>query len=314
MNRGYRQLASQALALLLFFSFAQGQSKDDRNVERLVKSLNDGSWLVAETSYSINYRTGYLDLTQVTLNSPRSEIGNRWYWLIYPLSNIDNLWDGDLQLFTDKAESTATSWDQVSRYVASEQRCVYMLMPGWSVSGGKIVGKTTARRRYDLGEYLRIAEIRVRKDKIAEFENFAINQMVPAANRVVPRVGVSTKAPRFIRTLRIEVNMRWEPEFREFVKKYFLPTAARTKTEVSIYHTIYGSDANYLFVFPFEKEADLAATGERVMSALWQKGHPYFKALQLDGLFAQMIIGAQETITRVRPEMSPGFNNRQARG
>jgi hypothetical protein len=181
-----------------------------------------------------------------------------------------------------------------------------MLMPGWSVSGGKMAVSPSSRRLYDLGEYLRIAEIRVRRDRIAEFEDFAVKEMFPAASRIVS--GTDARLPRFIRTLRIEVNMKWEPEFRDFVRKQLLPAAAKTRTEVSIYHTIYGSDANYLLVFPFEKETDLAATGERVLSALWQKSHPYFKALQLDGQFAQMILGAQEMITRVRPEMSPGFN------
>ena len=290
-------------------------------VDRVLKSLDSGTWLISETKYGIAYQTGYLGLRQITLNTPVSEIGNKWYWMIYPLSNIDHLWDNDIRLFHHQTDSDArrsgaqSAWDKISGFVRNEEKCVYMLMPNMSVVAGRQGARQPGKGFYDFGDYLRITEIRVHKDKIADFEDFAFNSFVPAASEVLPNLTNRSldKLPRFIRTLKLQVNMSKEPQFHEFLKRFLIPSARRAKTTVFVFHTIYGSESNYLLLFPYETENDFAATGERVLSALWQKNYKYFDMLRIDTKFASLIMSAQEMIVKVRPDLSPKPENKYAK-
>jgi hypothetical protein len=317
------------LFVLIFASQASTQqpAQDHKNaagggeVDRLLKSLDGGTWLVAETQYGLTYETGYLGLRQITRNTPSSEIGNKWYWMIYPLANIDHLWDNDIRLFHPQPDPNArgaiaqVSWDKVDSYVRNDQKCVYMLLPKMSVVAGRAGSRLRGRGFYDFGEYLRITELRVHKDKTVEFEEFAAKSMVPAASQVLPKAvkGAADKLPRYLRAVKLEVNMSKEPEFHQFLKLFLIPAAKRAKATVFVYHTIYGSEANYLLLFPFESETDFAATGERALSALWQKTYKYFDMLQVDTKFSSLIMTAHETIVKVRPDLSPKLENKYAK-
>lgn len=330
MNRLHRRsLPLVPLMLFIFASQALAQQPvqgykntvKTKEVDRLLKSLDGGTWLVAETQYGLTYGTGYLGLRQITVNTPSNEIGNKWYWMIYPLSNIDHLWDNDIRLFHPPPDSntqgtaTQVSSGDITGYVRNEQKCVYMLLPQMSVVAGRAGSRLRGKGFYDFGEYLRITELRVHKDKTADFEEFAAKRIVPAASEVLPKAvkQASDKLPRYIRAVKLEVNMSKEPDFHKFLKLFLIPAAKKTRTTVFVFHTIYGSEANYLLLFPFETEKDMAATGERVLSALWQKAYSYFDMLQVDTKFASLIITAHESIIRVRPDLSPKLENKYAK-
>jgi hypothetical protein len=325
MNKLFR-LALTMFALVFFLSntcLSQISRGDVKNfeVERLLKSLDENSWIVGETRYGLDYNRDYLDLRQTTLNSPNNEIGNKWYWMIYPLSNIDNLWNNDIQPFYPKEPSDTskhseqTPWEHISGSIQNEQKCVFMLLPKVSVVSGRAGVRPKGSGYYDFGQYLRITEIRVHKEKIGDFESFLADSFVPTANAHLPkRTGRGRdKLPRYLRVVKIKVNMSKEPDFLTFLRGKLVPAAQKARENMLVYHTIYGSEANYLLLFPFENEDDLAATGERVLSALWQKTHSYFEMLQVDSYFAGLIMGASETIIKVRPELSPSLENKYSR-
>lgn len=325
MNKLFR-LALAILALMFSLSnpclsqTTLGDTKD-AEIERLLKSLDEYSWIVGETQYGLDYSKGYLDLRQTTLNSPKNELGNKWYWMIYPLSNIDNLWNYDIQPFYTMEASDASNhadhsaWERIRGSIRNEQRCVFMLLPKVSVVAGRAGVRPKGRGYYDFGRYLRITEIRVHKEKIGDFEGFLADSFVPTANAHLPkRQGPGRdKLPRYLRVVKIQVNMSKEPEFLTFLSKKLVPAAQKARENMFVFHTIYGSEANYILLFPFENEGDLAGTGDRVLSALWQKTHSFFEMLQTDSYFAGLIMGASETILKVRPELSPSLENKYSR-
>ena len=327
LRRGLPSLVSVMVLIFTSQALAQQPVEDHKNrakgneVDRLLKSLEGGTWLVAETQYGLTYGTGYLGLRQITANTPSNEIGNKWYWMIYPLSNIDHLWDNDIRLFNPQPDSatqgamTQVSWNKITDYVRNEQKCVYMLLPQMSVVAGRAGSRLRGKGFYDFGEYLRITELRVHKDKTEDFEEFAAKSFVPAASEVLPKAArrAADKLPRYLRAVKLEVNMSKEPDFHKFLKLFLIPAAKKTMTTVFVFHTIYGSESNYLLLFPFETENDMAATGERVLSALWQKAYSYFDMLQVDTKFSSLIITAHESIVRVRPDLSPRLENKYAK-
>lgn len=314
------------LALMLLLSglcFAQRHAKTapDPEVGRMLKSLDGGSWIVGESQYGLTYKTGYLGLSQTTLNSPSNEIGNKWYWMVYPLANIDNLWNNDIQPFYPQAEANTPGsagrayWQRISSFMRNEQKGVFMLLPKFSVIAGRAGARIPRKGYYDFGEYLRTTEIRVHKDKIGEFERFVADSFVPAANQYLPQAAVPgrDRLPRFLRVVKIAVTMGRVPQFENLVQKNLMPSVQRARGTVFVYHTIYGSEANYLLLFPYENEDDVAASGDRALSALWHKSYSYFDMLKVDSFFAGLIMSATETIVKVRPELSPRLENKYAK-
>lgn len=181
-----------------------------------------------------------------------------------------------------------------------------------SVIGGKGGQRLHNQGQYDFGQYLRIVEIRVNKDKTANFENFVRGVVVPAVAKFIPekRSQNPDKLPRFFRTVKIEVNMGKEPEFFEFMQRYLIPAAEKTKTDVHFYQTLYGGEFNFFMLFPFEKQEDLANTKDRVLAILWQRAYGLREGRQIDAQFGRLILGAQEMVHMVRPDMSSRLSNK----
>jgi hypothetical protein len=322
MSNSFRHKVT-LLAMMFFLSTPclaqrQAQNAQENEVDRLLKSLDGNSWIVGESKYGLTYDTGYLGLHLTTLNSPPNELGNKWYWMIYPLANIDHLWDKDIQPFypqdepnTPKSASRA-SWEHISGFIRDDYKAVFMLLPQFSVVSGRAGARLPGREHYDFGQYLRITEIRVHKDKIDDFEKFVANSFVPMANKYLPQAPGQghDRLPHYLRAVKIAVTMGKVPQFEIVVQKYLLPAVQKLRGTLFVYHTIYGSEANYLLLFPYEDENDTAGTGDRALSALWQKSYSYFDTLKLDSFFAGLIMGASETIVKVRPELSPRLENK----
>jgi hypothetical protein len=313
-------------ALMFFLSspcLAQSPAHGGQGQEvgRLLKSLDGNSWIVGESRYGISYERGYQDLRQTTLHSPPNEIGNKWFWMIYPLSNIDHLWNQDIQPFYAPEEENAAkavnrdSWNRINGFIRNEQKGVFMLLPKFCVIGGKSGARRQGQGHYDFGDYLRITEIRVHKDKIGEFENFASTSLVPTANEYLSKTepGVRDKLPRFLRVVKIEVTMGKVPQFETMLEKNLMPAMKLNKGTVFVYHTIYGSESNYLLLFPYEKEDDTVGTGNRALSAVWEKSYSYFDMLKVDTHLSGLIMNAFETIVKVRPELSPSLENKYSK-
>lgn len=325
MNKLFR-LGISLVALMFFLSgpcLAQSPAPggQDQEVDRLLKSLDGNSWIVGESRYGMNYETGYLGLRQTTLHSPPSEIGNKWFWMIYPLANIDHLWNNDIQLFyPPEEENTAKavrreSWNRISGFIRNEQKGVFMLLPKFCVVGGRSGARRAGQGFYDFGEYLRITEIRVHKDKIGDFERFAADSLVPTATEYLSKSKGQNrdKLPRYLRVVKIEVTMGKVPQFETLLQKNLIPAMKHIGGTVFVYHTIYGSESNYLLLFPYEKEDDTVGTGNRALSAIWEKSYSYFDMLKVDTHLSGLIMNAFETIVKVRPELSPGLENKYAR-
>lgn len=312
-----------SLFVLMFFLFSPclAQRRAQGQVDRLLKSLDGNTWIVGETRYGLEYETGFLGLRQTTLNSPASEIGNKWFWMIYPLSNIDTLWNNDIQIFYQQEEPNTTkavkrvSWDRISSFVRNDHTGVFMLLPKFSVVAGRPGARRQGKGHYDFGEYLRISEIRVHKDRIGEFENFVASSLVPTVNEYLPKTAGQSrdKLPRYLRVVKLAVTMGKVPQFETLLEKNLMPAMQRVGGTVFVYHTIYGSEENYLLLFPYEKEDDLVGTGDRALSAIWEKSYEYFDMLKVDSHLSGLIMHADETIVKVRPELSPSLENKYAR-
>jgi hypothetical protein len=294
------------------------QGGQGREVDRLVNSLDGNSWIIGESRYGINYETGFLGLRQTTLHNPPNEIGNKWYWMIYPLSNIDHLWNKDIELFYPPEEENAPkavnrdSWNRISGFIRDEQKAVFMLLPKFSVVAGKSGARRPGRGYYDFGEYLRITEVRVHKDKIGDFEKFAADSFVPTANEYLPKSDTQArdKLPRYLRVVKVEVIMGKVPQFETLLQKNLIPAVKHIGGTVFVYHTIYGIEANYVLLFPYDKEDDTYGTGNRVLSAIWEKAYSYFDMLKVDTHLAGLSVNTYETIVKIRPELSPSLENK----
>jgi hypothetical protein len=284
-----------------------------------VKSLDGDSWIVGESLYGLKYEKNFVNLRQTSLNSPPSEIGNKWFWMIYPLSNIDHLWNDDIQPFYTMADENAPkavkpdSWDTIKNSVRNEQKAVFMLLPKFCVVGGRAGARQPGRGYYDFGDYLRITEVRVRKDKISDFENFVSDSYVPTVNEYLSKPAAARsrdKLPRYLRVVKVEVSMGKVPQFETLLKENLVPAMKHIGGTVFVYHTIYGIESNYVLLFPYEKEDDTVATGSRALSAVWEKAYNYFDMLQIDTNLSGMIVNAFETIVKVRPDLSPSLENK----
>lgn len=100
------------------------------------------------------------------------------------------------------------------------------------------------------------------------------------------------------------------PQFEAMLRENLVPAIKHIGGTVFVYHTIYGIESNYVLVFPYEKEDDTVATGNRALSAIWEKAYNYFDTLQLDGQVSGMMMNAFETIIKVRPDLSPRPENK----
>lgn len=300
------------------FSQQLAQKKPEQEVDRLINSLDGNSWIVGESRYGLSYETGFVGLRQTTLHMPPNEIGNKWYWMIYPLSNIDNLWNNDIQLFYPPEEENApkainrASWDGIKGFIRNEQKAVFMLLPKFCVVGGRSGARRPDRGYYDFGEYLRITEVRVHKDKISDFENFVSSSFVPTVNEHMPKSDgpARDRLPRFLRVVKVEVIMGKVPQFETLLRKNLVPAMKHIGGTVFVYHTIYGIESNYVLIFPYDKEDDTVGTGNRALSEIWEKSYNYFDMLKVDTHLSGLIVNAFETIVKVRPDLSPNLENK----
>jgi hypothetical protein len=251
-----------------------------------------------------------------------ANIGNKWYYLIYPLVNIDALWETDIDFL--KAQWTVTHgskaaaedlWRQVYGYLAKEQKSVYQVLPDMTVIDGNVGLPAEGKGKYHLDNYLRVVEIRVHKDKTGDFENFVHTNVVPAVAQFLPKIkGHDTnRLPRYMRTVKIAVRVGGEPELLDFLTNYVVPAAKKTGTDVFMYRGVYFSGANYFLIFPYDDPKSLAGTPNRIISELLAKAYPADQAQQLDQQFGSSILQVQELVHNMRPDMSSNLENKYHR-
>jgi hypothetical protein len=251
-----------------------------------------------------------------------ANIGNVWYNLIYPLVNIDALWETDIDFL--KAQWTVTHgskaaaealWRQVYGYLAKEQKSVYQVLPDMTVMDGVVGLPPKGQGKYHLDNYLRVVEIRVHKDRTDDFEKFVHTNVVPAVAQFLPKIkgGNTNKLPRYMRTVKIAVRVGGEPELLDFLTNYVVPAAKKTGTDVFMYRGVYSSGANYYLIFPYDDPASLASTKNRVISELLAKAYPADQVQQLDQQFGSTISLVQEMVHNMRPDMSSNLENKYRR-
>jgi hypothetical protein len=249
-------------------------------------------------------------------------IGNKWYYLIYPLANIDALWETDIDFLkaqwtvTHKSKAAADKlWRQVYGYLAKEQKSVYQVLPEMTVVDGAVGLPPRGKGKYHYDNYLRIVDIRVHKDRTKDFENFVHTNVVPAVARFLPKkTGHDTdRLPRYLRTVKIAVRLGAEPQLVDFLTNHVVPAAKSTRTDVFIYRGVYSAGANYFLLFPYDDPASLANTKERVISEMLAKVHPAIEVQKLDQQFASTISTVQEIVSETRPDMSSNLENKYKR-
>jgi hypothetical protein len=290
---------------------------------------------VTETQFGLIYENQFANQQTVATDGPAvgtfgeslsaarastaADVGNKWYYLIYPLVNINALWDSDIDFL--KAQWTVTHrsgraaddlWKQVYGYLAKEQKSVYQVLPDMTVVDGEVGLPARGRGKYHLDNYLRVVEIRVNRNHIRDFENFVQTNVVPAVARFLPKVRGqgNNKLPRFMRTVKLAVRVGGEPDLVDLLQNRLIPAAQRTRTDVFIYRGVYSSGANYFLVFPFDDANSLANTKDRIVSTLLQRAYPGEESRRLDEQFGRSITFAHEMVSRMRPDMSSNLENK----
>lgn len=255
-------------------------------------------------------------------NAATNHIGNKWYYLIYPLANINALWETDVDFL--KAQWTITHgskdasealWRQVYGYLAKEQKSVYQVLPDMTVIDGEVGLPEKGVGKYHYDNYLRIVDIRVHKDRTSDFEKFVHTNVVTAVAQFLPKIkGQDTnKLPKYLRTVKIATRLGAEPELLDFLTNYVVPAAKKTRTDVFIYRGVYSAGANYFLMFPYDDTSALAHTDKRIFSELLAKVHPPATAQKLDLQFANTISVVQEVVSKTRPDMSSNLENKYKR-
>lgn len=248
-----------------------------------------------------------------------NNIGNKWYYLIYPLVNINALWETDVDFL--KAQWTVTHgskeasealWRQVYGYLAKEQKSVYQVVPDMTVVDGITGVPQKGQGKYHYDNYLRIVDIRVHKDRTADFENFVHTNVVPAVAEFLPKIkGHDTnRLPKYLRTVKIATRLGAEPELLDFLTNYVIPAAKKTKTDVFFYRGVYSAGANYFLIFPYDEPTALAHTDKRVISELLAKVYSPDEVKKLEAQFAGTISLVQEIVSKTRPDMSSNLENK----
>ena len=290
---------------------------------------------MTETQFGLIYENQFTNQQRVATDGPAvgtfgeslraasassaENIGNKWYYLVYPLVNINALWDSDIDFLkaqwtvTHRSGKTADDlWKQVYGFLAKEQKSVYQALPDMTVVDGEVGLPPRGRGKYHLDNYLRVVEIRVNQNRTKDFENFVQTNVVPAVANFLPkRRGQDTnKLPRFMRTVKIAVRVGGEPELVDLLQSRIIPAAQRTRTDMFIYRGVYSSGANYFLVFPFDDSNSLANTQDRVISTLLQRAYSGDEGRRLDEQFGRSITFGHETVSRMRPDMSSNLENK----
>jgi hypothetical protein len=249
-------------------------------------------------------------------------IGNKWYYLIYPLANIDALWETDVDFL--KAQWTVTHgskaasealWRQVYGYLAKEEKSVYQVLPDLTVVDGEIGLPAKGQGKFHYDNYLRIVDIRVHKDRTTDFENFVHTNVVPAVAKFLPKVEgqAGNKLPRYLRSVKIATRLGAEPDLLDFLTNYVVPAAKSTGTDVFIYRGVYSSGANYFMLFPFDDPSSLANSTDSVFTELLAKAYPGKEHKKLGQQFANTVSLVQEIVSKTRPDMSSNLENKYTR-
>lgn len=247
-----------------------------------------------------------------------NNIGNKWYYLIYPLVNINALWETDVDFLkaqwtvTHKSKAASEAlWRQVYGYLAKEQKSVYQALPELTVVDGEIGIPPIGQGKFHYDNYLRIVDIRVHKDRTGDFENFVHTNVVTAVAQFLPKIeGRNTnKLPHYLRTVKIATRLGTEPELLDFLTNYVVPAARKTRTDVFIYRGVYSAGANYFLLFPYDETTSLAHTSNSVFAELLAKAYPR-EAKKLNMQFANTISLVQEIVSKTRPDMSSNLENK----
>jgi hypothetical protein len=209
-------------------------------------------------------------------------------------------------------EASEALWRQVYGYLAKEQKSVYQVLPDMTVVDGVVGLPAKGQGKYHYDNYLRIVDIRVHKDRTADFENFVHTNVVPAVAEFLPKIkGQDTnKLPRYLRTVKIATRLGAEPELLDFLTNHVVPAARKSRTDVFIYRGVYSAGANYFLMFPHDDPSALAHTKNRVISELLSKVYSPAEVQKLDMEFANTITLVQELVSVTRPDMSSNLENK----
>jgi hypothetical protein len=249
-------------------------------------------------------------------------IGNKWYYLIYPLVNIDALWETDIDFLkaqwtvTHGSKATAEAlWRQVYGYLAKEEKSVYQVLPELTVVGGEVGLPAKGQGKFHYDNYLRIVDIRVHKDRTADFENFVHTNVVPAVAKFLPKVEGQggNRLPKYLRTVKIATRLGAEPDLLDFLTNYVVPAAKSTRTDVFIYRGVYSAGVNYFMLFPFDDPASMANSSNSVIKELLAKAYPGKEHKKLGQQFGNTISQVQEIVSKMRPDMSSNLENKYSR-
>lgn len=237
---------------------------------------------------------------QLTAWSPNSgycvpvefrEVTNNLYTLVFPFENIGDQLDSEItplrvQWAAEEGklelDSRSVSWQRYKQLYGmqfGEQKIISLYAPELSFEG---TGPNTVDK-YNFGRYLRLVYLYVKPQARAEFEQFVLQFIVPAAEKILTRRDEVTGAPpperrtywrlpNYMRIVSMNVDMPTIPEFELFVQQHFLSAAQMTNTPLLTYRTVSGNRYNYHMLFPHDSEEAIQHQGDSLIaSALFKK-------------------------------------------
>ena len=240
------------------------------------------------------------------------------YWLIYPLENIDGLWESDIQFLRaqwavdENAGASDAKWKQLYNFQIREKKSVYELQPELSVIEDTVGKRAQGTGTYDFGNFLRFVEFEVVKGQTAAFEKFVIENIVPATNKFLPKLknGNLDKLPRFLRSVKLEVHQSKVQDFLDFAQRNLIPAAGQNKVSYFFYHSVFAGGDNFSLFCPFEGTKDLANTKSPFLPELFKKTYGSREASRINKELGNLIIGGEEFVGKIRPELSTNLENK----
>jgi hypothetical protein len=240
------------------------------------------------------------------------------YWLLYPLENIDGLWESDIQFLRSQwaaDENVAASdakWQQLYSFQVREKKSVYELQPDLSVVEDVVGRRSENSGRYDFGNFLRFVEFEIEKKQVQTFEKFVVENVVPASSRFLPKLKNRNldKLPRFIRSVKLEVHQSRVPEFLDLTQRHLLTAAGQNKVSYFFYHSVFAGGDNFFFFCPFEGTRDAANTKTPFLPDLIQRTYKGPEARRIASAFSGLIIRGEEWVGQIRPDLSTNLDNK----
>lgn len=256
-------------------------------------------------NYSAGFRSARTDST-------------RNYWLIYPLENIDGLWESDIQFLRaqwavdENVAASDNKWQQLYSFQVREKKSVYELQPELSVIEDVVGRRAENSGRYDFGNFLRFVEFEVVRNQAPTFERFVVENVVPATARFLPKLRNRNrdKLPRMLRSVKLEVHQSRVQDFLDLSQKYLQPAAGQSKISYFFYHSVFAGGDNFFLFVPFENARSPANAKSPFLSELFTKTYGAREGRRINSEFGRLIIRGEEWVARIRPEMSTNLENK----